>query len=247
MAAPLTVLLLGATGRTGRLVLEQLLARDVRVRAIVRSASRLPADRTNDPRLTVIEAELLALGDDAWTEHVRGCDAVVSCLGHTISLKGVFGPPRDLVVQAVARACRAIRSTKPGAPVKLVLMTSVSVNHPGEREPHRTAAEHALLGVLRALVPPTHDNQAAADWLHEQIGENDAYVQWVVVRPDTLQDGDVAPYALHEHLAGSLFKPDDTNRANVAHFMCELVTDPATWNRWQGRLPVIANEVAARA
>ena len=29
--------------------------------------------------------------------------------------------------------------------------------------------------------------------------------------------------------------------ANVAHFMCELATDDATWRRWRGRLPVIVD------
>jgi hypothetical protein len=29
--------------------------------------------------------------------------------------------------------------------------------------------------------------------------------------------------------------------ANVAHFMCELATDPEAWAAWQGKLPVIVN------
>ena len=40
---PRTVLLVGGTGRTGGRVLQQLLGRGVSVRAIVRSAERLPA------------------------------------------------------------------------------------------------------------------------------------------------------------------------------------------------------------
>ena len=38
-----TVLLIGGTGRTGGRVLQQLLGRGVRVRAVVRSTERLPA------------------------------------------------------------------------------------------------------------------------------------------------------------------------------------------------------------
>ena len=41
MTVEQTVLLVGGTGRTGRRVLEQLLSRDVNVRAIVRSAEML--------------------------------------------------------------------------------------------------------------------------------------------------------------------------------------------------------------
>ena len=38
-----------------------------------------------------------------------------------------------------------------------------------------------------------------------------------------------------------LFAPGRTNMANVAHFMCELVTSPKTWAEWNGKLPVITN------
>ena len=124
------VLLLGGTGRTGGRVLQQLLGRGVRVRAIVRSAERLPAGAAEHPDLTVIEADLLSLGDEDLQRHLRGCDAVISCLGHVISIKGVLGPPRDLVCQSVERVYRATRELRPAQPVKLILMSSVSVNLP---------------------------------------------------------------------------------------------------------------------
>ena len=63
----------------------------------------------------------------------------------------------------------------------------------------------------------------------------------MVVRPDTLKDGDVTEYVVHEGLVDGLFRPGETNRANVAHFMCELATDPVVWAAWRGNLPVIVN------
>jgi hypothetical protein len=48
------------------------------------------------------------------------------------------------------------------------------------------------------------------------------------IRPDTLREGEVSEYALHEALVNGLFAPGSTNMANVAHFMCELVTNPQT-------------------
>ena len=98
-----------------------------------------------------------------------------------------------------------------------------------------------MLWTQRGLVPPGRDNQRAADFLHDVIEPADPHVQWVVVRPDTLKEGDVTEYALHEGLVDSLFRPGETNRANVAHFMCELATDPEVWAAWRGRLPVIVN------
>src|SRR5512143_2011400 len=76
-----TVLLVGGTGRTGRRVLEQLLSCDISVRAIVRSADRLPKGAAQDPRLEIVEANLLSLSDEDLLRSVRGCDAVISCLG----------------------------------------------------------------------------------------------------------------------------------------------------------------------
>jgi hypothetical protein len=35
--------------------------------------------------------------------------------------------------------------------------------------------------------------------------------------------------------------------ANVAHFMCELVTDPAACEEWKGRMPVIVDASDAMA
>jgi nucleoside-diphosphate-sugar epimerase len=236
-----TVLLLGGTGRTGGRVLEQLLSRGVKVRAIVRSAGRLPAGAAANPALTVIEAEVLSISDADLERHVAGCDAVISCLGHNINLKGLFGPPRDLVTRAVERACDAVRSLRPAQPVKVVLMSSVSVNRPGHLDTRRGAGERAVLALMRGLVPPSRDNQTAADFLQSSFVATDPSVRWVVVRCDTLVEGDVTEYTLHEGIVASLAKPDDTNMANVAHFMCELVEDAALFGSWAGKMPVIVN------
>jgi uncharacterized protein YbjT (DUF2867 family) len=238
-----TVLLLGGTGRTGGRVLEQLLSRGVDVRAIVRSAGRLPAGVAANPALTVIEADLLSLSDDELRRHVTGCDAVISCLGHNINLKGMFGPPHDLVTQAVARVCGAIEGLRPAKPVGIILMSTVSVNRPNRLDTRRGAVERAVVAVLRGLIPPARDNQTAADFLAGRVGTSNPYVRWVVVRPDTLREGDVTEYTLHEGLVASLAKADDTNMANVAHFMCELVEDPALFDDWAGKMPVIVNAV----
>jgi len=229
----MTVLLLGGTGRTGGRVLQQLLGRSVAVRAVVRSAERLPAGAADDPRLTVVVGDVLSLNDEQVVELVDGCDVVISCLGHTISAQGIFGRPRDLVTRSVERVYRATRELPPAQPVRLILMSSVSVNRPSGMDTHRGRFERAVVATLRGLVPPARDNQRAADFLHDVIEAADPYAQWVAVRPDTLKQGDVTEYALHEGLVDSL--------ANVADFMCELATDPEVWAAWRGRLPVIVN------
>jgi nucleoside-diphosphate-sugar epimerase len=240
-----TVLVLGGTGRTGGMIVRQLLERGVRVRAVVRSAQRLPDGVAEDARLEVVQADLLALDDEEFARLVDGCDAVVSCLGHTISAQGVFGKPRDLVTQAARRVCRAAATLQPEQPVRFVLMSSVAVNRPGRADARRGSFERALLWLQRGLVPPGRDNQRAADFLLETMGQHGGHVEWTAVRPDTLREGDISPYVVHEALVDGLFRPGETARANVADFMCELVTDDAVWDRWRGRLPVIVNTAPA--
>ncbi len=240
-----TVLLAGGTGRTGRRALQQLLGRGVSVRAIVRSRGKLPPDLAANSNLTVIEASLLSLRDEELQRHLRGCDAVISCLGHVLSFEGVFGPPRDLVTRATMRLCHGVEALHPPAPVKFILMSSVSVNRPGRLDERRGSFERALLWILCGVLPPARDNQRAADFLIEKIGPHDPFVQWAMVRPDSLREGEVSEYALHEGLVNGLFAPGSTNMANVAHFICELVTNPKTWADWKGKLPVITNAEAS--
>jgi hypothetical protein len=246
MSTQLTVLLVGGTGRTGRRVLEQLLDRGVRVRAIVRSREKILAGAAAHPNLTIVEADLLSLSDEDLQAHVRGCDAIISCLGHVISFKGIYGPPRDLVTQATARLCRTAEALKPAAPVKYILMSTVSVHREGNLDTRRGRLEKAFMWLIRGLLPPANDNQRAADFLSGSIGTSHPFVQWVAVRPDSLLAGEVSQYTLHEGLVSSLFAPGSSNMANVAHFMCELVTNQATWDQWQGKLPVIINAAAAK-
>jgi hypothetical protein len=242
-----TVLLVGATGRTGRRVLEQLVGRGVGVRAIVRSARGLPAGIAGNPGLTLVEASLLSLTDLELQGHLRGCDAVVSCLGHTLNFMGILGPPHDLVTRATARLCRALEALRPARAARFILMTSVSVHRPGGLDTRRGGFETAFMWLLRGLLPPARDNQRAADFLQERIGPANPFVQWAVVRPDTLLDGEVSGYAVHEGLVNGLFAPGQTRMANVAHFMCALATEAKAWEAWKGKAPVIVDAPGVRA
>jgi len=249
MDADPRVLILGATGRTGGRVLTQLLERGVPVRAIVRAAARLPSGSVENPLLEAVEADVLALPPAVLAEHLVGCATVISCLGHTISVRGILGPPRDLVRQAVGLVVEAVEAGQreqtaagqPAAPVHLILMSSVSVNQPGRGDARRGASERAYMSGMRALVPPARDNQRAADFLVHEVGPADARLEWVIVRPDTLTEGPLAEYRVHEALVSSLFRPDRTRMSQVAHFMCELATDDATWQRWRSRMPVVVD------
>jgi hypothetical protein len=213
----------------------------VATRAIVRSAARLPRELADHPRLTLVEADLLDLPGDELARHLDPCHAAISCLGHTISLRGIFGPPRDLVEQAVANLIASAARAERTAPLRLILMGSVSVHRARRADPGRSHLERAYMAALRALVPPARDNQRAADLLMRATADEDHAVAGVVVRPDTLKEGEASSYELHDTFVTSLFRPRSTRMANIGRFMADLVTDDVMWARWQGAMPVIVD------
>ena len=237
------IFIAGATGATGRLLLEQLLARGHQVVAVVRSAASLPDALRQDVNLTLVEASLLDLSETQLTELLAGCDAAASCLGHNITLKGIFGPPHRLVTDAVRRLCQAVKANRPNAPVRFVLMNTTGNRNPDADQPF-TFGEKLVLGLMRTLVPPQSDNEAAAEYLRTQIGQNDPLVEWVAVRPDGLIDLDVVTdYSQHPSpIRSAVFNAGQTSRINVAHFMAELMSNDALWQEWKGQMPVIYNK-----
>lgn len=243
-----TALVVGASGATGRLLLGQLLDRGQHVKAIVRSAGALPAALARHDRLTVVEAAVLDLSDAELAAHAQGCAAMASCLGHKLSWKGIYGPPRKLVTEATIRLCRAIKVHEPEAPVRFVLMNTAGNSNRDLHEP-LSLAQRGVIGLLRVLLPPHVDNEKAADYLRAAIGQDDGSVQWSAVRPDTLVDEDsVTEYEVHPSPTRSaIFNAGSTSRINVAHFMAELMTGDDAWGRWRGRMPVIYNKEARGA
>ena len=96
----MTVVVVGASGATGRLLVEQLVNRGLNVKVIVRSTDNLSNDLKNHPNLFIVHASVLDLSDADMALHTKGCDAVASCLGHNLTFKGMYGQQRLLVTYA---------------------------------------------------------------------------------------------------------------------------------------------------
>ena len=166
----MAILVAGATGATGRLLVAQLLDRGQSVKAIVRSPDSLPESIKHHERLTIVHAHLLDLTDAELAQHVQGCTAVASCLGHTLNFKGIYGNPRKLVTDATIRLCKAIHSNNLDTTTKFVLMNTAGNSNRDLHEPV-SFAEKCIIGLVRLLLPPHADNEQAADYLRTGIGE----------------------------------------------------------------------------
>jgi nucleoside-diphosphate-sugar epimerase len=239
------ILVAGANGATGQQLVRQLLERGQEVVAVVRSASSLPQDLREYENLSVVQASLLDLSDAELAKLVDGCDAVASCLGHNLSLKGMYGYPRRLVTGATRRLCTAIQANQPLSPVRFVLMNTVGNRNRDLDEP-LSAGDQIVTGLFRLVLPPQADNEQAAEYLRTVIGQDNGAVEWVAVRPDSLLDEDrVTEYTVHPSPTQSpIFGSGQTSRINVGHFMADLITDDIIWNKWKGKMPVIYNKTS---
>jgi nucleoside-diphosphate-sugar epimerase len=270
----LTVLVVGATGATGKHVVQQLLDHQghhhIRVKTIVRSQERMmealkKSDDDDDykDRLFIKQASsLLDMTDDELSEQVADVDAVVSCLGHTPDYAGVFGPEyRYLVLNVTRRLTTALQkqaskdynNNNNKTTKRFILMSSDGVVNPAGTDGIRPWSVRTLLAVIRYLVPPHRDNEAAAQYVYDHFPPAAAasLVEWVVVRPTDLvnenKDRSVndryilkSQPAIDEGLFGGGVRI--ATRSNVARCMVDLLTNASLWNEWKFQMPCIRDD-----
>lgn len=236
------ILVAGATGATGRLLVEELLLRGQHVIALVRSPEKLPENIINQKELTMVKATVLDLSEEDLRKMLKDCDAIASCLGHNLNLKGMYGQPRKLVRDTTIKICQAIMENNPGSPSRFVLMNTAGKRN-RDRNERVSFGQKLFVGLIRLLLPPHADNEQAADYLRSSVGQDNPDIQWAAVRPDSLINED-HPSIFQVHPSptrSAIFNPGKTSRINVARFMADLITDETTWNKWKGQMPVIYN------
>ena len=237
-------LVVGASGATGKLLVQQLLQSEIEVVAIVRDSNSFNQAIGNHPKLHIVEASIAEMSEDMLFPLLEDCDAVFSCLGHNLSFKGLFGKPRRLVTDTVSKIVRVIESINPAEKVKFILMNTTGNTNLDEHE-KPPLSQKIIVFVLRVLLPPHVDNEQAADVLRLNVGKFHTCIEWAAVRPDALTDADsVTAYDVHPSpIRNPIFDAGTTSRINVADFMCKLAITPDLWSSWKGRMPVIYNKV----
>jgi putative NADH-flavin reductase len=161
------LVIFGASGGTGRMLVERALAADHRVTAVVRDPARLPL---RHDRLSTVQADVMDTG--AVADAIAGSDAVLSALGASSRTS----PP--LCRPAVANMVRAMRH---GGPARLIVVSAAPVQRDGrgERLLYRAAAKP----VLRAVFRRTYADLAAMEREVRASG-----LDWTVFRPPQLTD-----------------------------------------------------------
>jgi uncharacterized protein YbjT (DUF2867 family) len=193
------LLVIGATGGTGRRVVEQALARGWHVTAFVRNAKRL---RQSHTRLQV------AVGDvrdaDSLDRAMAGHDAVICALGH----KRWFYPNRILsegtrnMVDAMAR--HGIR--------RLVCQSSLGVGNSFGR----LGLVYTLF-VVPCILPLYFWDKARQEAVIRTSG-----LDWTIVRPGALTNGPRRDRYRHGPNVGNWIWTVRIARADVAQFLLDL-------------------------
>ena len=237
------VLIVGASGATGKLLVQQLLQQDINVVAIVRAESMSLQKNDTETNLHVVRADISDMPEDDLVTHLEGCDAVLSCLGHNLTFKGIFGKPRLLVTNTIEKIARVLESINADKKVKIILMnTTGNSNRDIPEQP--PLSQRCVISLLRLLLPPHVDNEEAADFLRLHVGQRHKCIEWAAVRPDGLTDEEyVTQYNIHPSpIRNPIFDAGSTSRINVANFMSNLVINSDLWDTWKGKMPVIYNQ-----
>jgi hypothetical protein len=236
------ILVLGASGATGRLVVKQLIKRHINIRVAVREGAILSSEVLDNPLVEIERGNISEFTDLEMISLLHDCNAIVSCLGHNITMRGIFGKPRNLVSDTVRNICESVNENA-DAKVKLILMSTTAYTNTlaGEKN---SLGERIIFFVLKLLLPPHRDNVKAANYLHEEIEKNNTKIEWIAVRPDTLINNDTkSAYEVHESPVRSpVFNAGKVSRINVSHFMTDLLTDEGLWREWRFRMPVVYNK-----
>ena len=233
-------LVLGASGATGKLVVQQLLKKNIQVRVVVRESAIMPNQISNNKNIEVIKGNINDFEIAKIKDLVKDCDSVICCLGHNISFKGILGPPHKLVYNTVVKIIEALQSRELNP--KFILMSTTAYTNRKAGEVN-TLVETIVFSLLKVLLPPHKDNMLAADHLVYKLGSK-TNIDWVAVRPDSLfEEENISEYEVHHNkIRSPIFNPGKTSRINVSRFMAELVTNDSLWQEWKHKTPVIYNQ-----
>ena len=197
------VLVFGASGKTGREVVRQALARGFAVTAFVRETARLPLAHAN---LRLVKGQLA--DSKAVAKVVAGHTAVISTLGVGTPL--AHDPVVIEGIKAIARAAEH------ASVERLLYMSFIGVSD------SRDAAGFLLKRLASTLL-----RHEVADHEIKESVVTDCLVDWTIVRPPKLTNGRLtAAYRVGEDIRARSPLPL-MSRADVADFMLRQLSDAA--------------------
>lgn len=195
--AILKLTILGATGKTGRLIVEKAQAEGHKITVLVRDPRKLA---TSDKSLKVVDGSVEDLS--AIRKAISGTDAIISAVG---SGHGTLE----------ALATNLVTATAKGKSKRFVSLVGAGVSELGDPS---SFGRSVMLGLMRLLARHVlEDAERHAEVIRA------SRMNWILVRPPRLTDGPETGNLLHdEHL--TLGPSASISRADLAAFMLKLAT-----------------------
>jgi len=217
------VLVLGANGATGFKVVTQLLKQGINVKALTRNVEKFDSIK-NREHIEVLKASILEIDNQMLKQYLSDVDAVISCLGHNITLKGLFGKPYTLVADALIRIVNSFNENNKNKTIKIIWMNTTACINKLQSEKFKNN-ENFVMRIMSFLLPPQRDNELSLGYLIDTVGISNKHIEWIAVRPDTLiNEVEVSEYIVHPSpIRSPIFDAGKTSRINVADFMVSLL------------------------
>lgn len=201
---PTRLLIVGATGKTGRLLVTQALERGFWVTALARNPSKL---RMDHERLTVVQGNVLdAVSLDA---AVRGQEAVLSALGH----KRYFYPTR-ILSEGTRNVLRAMETH---GVRRFVCMSSLGIGDSAGR-----MGVYYTLFVIPLILPFYFWDRTRQEGI--VAGSR---LDWTIVRAGALTNASKRGRVRHGGRIGNFLWTVRVSRADVADFMLDQLASNA--------------------
>ncbi|MGI9546006.1 MAG: NAD(P)-dependent oxidoreductase [Flavobacteriaceae bacterium] len=207
----MNILIIGATGKTGRQLVKQSLEKGYTVTALVRKPDKL---KEQHPNLIIVQGDVL---DPASIDHVMpNQDAVLCALGHKR-----FFLKTDILSKGTANI---IHSMNTNGVRRLICITALGIND----SRYRLGLYYTLFTIPFILYFYFRDKSRQERFIEE------SELDWTIIRPAQFIPGKKRSIYKHGHKVGHYILTKLITRADVAHFMLRELANPVYLNQKPG-------------
>ena len=207
------IALLGGSGQTGRLFLEQALYKGYTVKALIRNPDKVSIQH---PALEIVKGDVLNETEVRAT--VAGCDIVVSLFGH------VKGSPEWLQTNGTKNIIKAMKSQ---GVKRIISLSGGGLPYPEKDRPK--FADKMIRAIMKIAVPKILNDAISHHKVLKESG-----LDWVIVRgPRLTNDPPKGEYRVGWVGVNASTK---IGRADLADFILTQVED----EQYNGQMPFVS-------
>ena len=211
----MNIVIFGATGATGRCLVEQALSQGYKVTAFARNPLALPTRHAN---LSIVAGDVFHPEDVE--EAVAGQEAVLCAIGgHDRLRMALSGHPRQPALCTTSTR-NILEAMKKSGVTRLICLSAWGIGESKDRVP----------AVYKYMIFPLLMKEEYADKEAQEQLIRQSSIDWTILRPTRLTNGQrTGTYRMQSALEFSL--QSHISRADVADCMLKQLTDHTFWQQ----------------